>query len=76
MLYHTTIYLKGLNLAKRAYNGGLNSSYQVGVCKGDLILDIDFSSAYPTVINLLEVSDFGEPFIKEEAEEFSLDVTS
>ena len=60
------IYQQGLNLAKRAYNGGLNSSYHMGELEGELILDIDFSSAYPTVMNLLEVSNFGESFKKDD----------
>jgi len=67
-----TIYQKGLSLAKRAYMGGLNSSYVVGEREGELFLDIDFSSAYPTVMNLLEVSDFGEPIVKVKDEPFSL----
>lgn len=66
------VYQKGLNLAKRAYMGGLNSSYYIGERKGELFLDIDFSSAYPTVMNLLEISDFGEPFVKEKCKDFSL----
>jgi hypothetical protein len=66
------IYQQGLSLAKRAYMGGLNSSYVVGERKGELFLDIDFSSAYPTVMNLLEVSDFGEPIVKVKNEPFSL----
>ena len=66
------IYQKGLNLAKRAYMGGLSSSYYVGVRKGELFLDIDFSSAYPTCMNLLEVSDFGKPIIKPKDDGFSL----
>ena len=70
------IYQKGLNLAKRAYMGGLNSSYYVGVRKGELFLDIDFSSAYPTCMNLLEVSDFGEPIVKPKDDDFSLGVDS
>ena len=66
------IYQKGLNLAKRAYMGGLNSSYYLGERKGELFLDIDFSSAYPTVMNLLEISDFGEPIVKVKGEAFTL----
>ena len=66
------IYQKGLSLAKRAYMGGLNSSYYIGERKGELFLDIDFSSAYPTVMNLLEVSDFGKPIVKAKDENFSL----
>ncbi len=66
------IYQKGLSLAKRAYMGGLNSSYFVGECEGELFLDIDFSSAYPTVMNLLELSDFGQPIVKVKDDPFSL----
>lgn len=66
------IYQRGITLAKRAYMGGLNSSYHIGERKGELFLDIDFSSAYPTVMNLLEVSDFGEPIVKEKSKDFSL----
>lgn len=61
---NNVIYQQGLNLARRAYMGGLNSSYHIGEIEGELILDIDFSSAYPTVMNLLEVSDFGMPIEK------------
>jgi hypothetical protein len=70
------IYQQGFSLAKRAYKGGLNSSYIVGERKGELFLDIDFSSAYPTVMNLLEVSDFGEPIMKVKDEPFSLGDTN
>lgn len=69
---NNTLYQRGLNLARRAYMGGLNSSYYIGERKGELFLDIDFSSAYPTVMNLLEVSDFGKPVVKESPKEFSL----
>ncbi len=54
-----SIYQKGLNLAQRAYLGGLNNSYVVGEVKGELILDIDFSSAYPSVMGMLPIADFG-----------------
>lgn len=70
------LYQKGLNLANRAYMGGLNSSYFIGIRKGELFLDIDFSSAYPTCMNLLEVSDFGEAPVKAKDEVFSLGVVS
>jgi len=50
----------------------LNSSYVVGERKGELFLDLDFGSAYSTVMNLLEVSDFGEPIVKVKDEPFSL----
>lgn len=73
---NNTLYQRGLNLARRAYMGGLNSSYYVGERKGELFLDIDFSSAYPTVMNLLEVSDFGKPIVKESPKEFSLGAVS
>ena len=66
------IYQQGLSLAKRAYMGGLNSSYFVGERGGELFLDIDFSSAYPTVMNLLEMSDFGQPIVKAKDVSFSL----
>ena len=66
------IYQQGLSLAKRAYMGGLNSSYFVGEREGQLFLDIDFSSAYPTVMNLLEVSDFGQRIVKVKDDPFSL----
>jgi len=54
-----SIYQKGLALAQRAYMGGLNNSYVVGEVKGELILDIDFSSAYPSVMGMLPIADFG-----------------
>ncbi|NOR55184.1 MAG: hypothetical protein GQ531_03150 [Sulfurovum sp.] len=66
------IYQDGLNLAKRAYMGGLNSSYFVGELEGELFIDADFSGAYPTVMNLLEVSDFGKPIVKVKDDPFSL----
>jgi len=66
------VYQQGLSLAKRAYMGGLNSSYVVGEREGELFLDIDFSSAYPTVMNLLEMSDFGQPIVTVEDDTFSL----
>lgn len=68
------IYQKGLNLASRAYMGGLSSSYYVGEAKGELFLDIDFSSAYPTVMNLLQLGDFGKAikYNDEHPEDFTL----
>jgi len=69
---NNTKYQEGLNLAKRAYMGGLNSSYWVGERKAELFLDIDFSSAYPTVMNLLEISNFGLPIERVKSEDFSL----
>lgn len=56
------IYQKGLNLVKRAYMGGLNTSFFVGECEGKLFLDIDFSSAYPTVMGLIQEGYYGEEF--------------
>jgi len=50
--------VKGYNLARRAYMGGLNSSYYVGEHSDGVFLDIDFSSAYPTVMNLLREGTF------------------
>jgi len=64
-----TLYQRGFNLARRAYMGGLNSSYCIGEHKGELFLDIDFSSAYPTVMNLLEVSNFGAPLLTKKEKE-------
>ena len=57
---NNSIYKKGLDLASRAYMGGLNSSYFVGEVDGELILDVDFSSAYPNIMALLPISDYGE----------------
>ena len=54
------IYQKGLNLAKRAYMGGLNTSFFIGECEGELILDIDFSSAYPCIMGLIKEGEYGE----------------
>jgi len=71
---NNSIYKKGLNLASRAYMGGLNSSYVVGEVDGELILDVDFSSAYPTIMALLPISDYGvvEKVKKIKAKNFSL----
>jgi len=69
------VYLEDLSLVKLAYAGGLNSSYFVGECEGELFLDIDFSSAYPTVMNLLEISVFGvtvKKLEKSDDDDFSL----
>jgi len=52
---------RGYDLARRAYLGGLNNSYFIGECTGALFLDIDFSSAYPTVMNLLRSMEFPKP---------------
>jgi hypothetical protein len=52
------IYDKNYILAKRAYMGGLNNSYYVGKDDNGVFIDIDFSSAYPTVMNLLQSSSF------------------
>jgi hypothetical protein len=56
-----SIYQKHLDLAKRSYFGGVNNSYFIGEAKGMVFLDIDFSSAYPTVMNMLRFGEFGEP---------------
>lgn len=53
------LYKKYESLADRSYMGGLNSSYQMGYCKGYTFLDIDFKNAYPTAMNLLRIGDFG-----------------
>lgn len=56
-----SIYQEHLDLAKRSYFGGVNNSYFIGEAKEMVFLDIDFSSAYPTVMNMLRLGDFGEP---------------
>jgi len=38
-----------------------------------ICLDIDFSTAYPTVMNLLEVSDFGKLLKKEKPDTILID---
>jgi hypothetical protein len=54
------LYRKYEDLAKRAYLGGLNASYNIGTFDDGVYLDMDFSSAYPTVMNMLNAPDFGE----------------
>jgi DNA polymerase elongation subunit (family B) len=54
------LYLKYEDLAKRAYLGGLNAAYNIGTYDDGVYLDMDFSSAYPTVMNMLNAPDFGE----------------
>ncbi len=68
------IYKQGLNLARRAYMGGINNSYFVGEMDGELILDIDFSAAYGSIMALLPYGDFGnEPeVIEHKVKDFSL----
>lgn len=44
---------KHYDLASRSYMGGLNSSYVIGEVKGDVI-DIDFSSCYPSALNMIQ----------------------
>ncbi len=56
-----SIYQKYLDLAKRSYFGGVNNSYFIGEAKDMVFLDIDFSSAYPTVMNMLRFGSFGKP---------------
>jgi DNA polymerase elongation subunit (family B) len=41
------------DLAARSYMGGMNSSYVIGEVKGDII-DIDFSSCYPSALNMIQ----------------------
>jgi len=53
------LYRKYEDLAKRAYLGGLNASYNIGTFDDGVYLDMDFSSAYPTVMNMLNAPDFG-----------------
>lgn len=66
------IYQKGVNLARRAYLGGLNSSYFVGELEGALFLDIDFSSAYPTVMNMLQMGEFGKKIKPKKIDRFNV----
>jgi hypothetical protein len=54
------IYQKGLSLAKRSYMGGLNTSFFIGEMEDELFLDIDFSSAYPCVMGLIQEGNYGE----------------
>lgn len=56
---------KSYNLVRRAYMGGLNASYYIGEAKKELFLDIDFSSAYPTSMGLLQVMEFPKVSNKE-----------
>ncbi|WP_310438732.1 DNA polymerase [Sulfuricurvum sp.] len=41
------------DLGARSYMGGLNSSYVIGEVRGDII-DIDFSSCYPSALNMIQ----------------------
>jgi len=41
------------DLASRSYMGGLNSSYVIGKISGNII-DIDFSSCYPSALNMIQ----------------------
>jgi hypothetical protein len=54
------IYQEGLNLAKRAYMGGLNTSFFIGEMEGELFLDIDYSSAYAVGLSIIKEGDYGE----------------
>jgi len=54
------IYQQGLSLVKRSYMGGLNTSFYIGEMDSDLFLDIDFSSAYSSVMGLIQEGDYGE----------------
>lgn len=53
------LYRRYEDLAKRAYMGGLNIAYTPGTFDDGVYLDMDFSSAYPTVMNMLNAPDFG-----------------
>jgi hypothetical protein len=44
---------KHYDLVSRSYMGGLNSSYVIGEVRGDII-DIDFSSCYPSALNMIQ----------------------
>ena len=70
-------YQKHLSLIRRSYKGGINNSYYIGKAKDRVFLDIDFSSAYPTVMNMLRFGSFGVPLEKTSApvrvEEFAND---
>lgn len=53
------LYRRYEDIAKRAYMGGLNAAYNIGTFDDSVYLDMDFSSAYPTVMNMLNAPDFG-----------------
>ena len=58
------LYQKYEDLAKRGYLGGLNAAYNIGTFNDGVYLDMDFSSAYPTVMNMLNAPNFVEiPFL-------------
>ena len=48
-----SIFNQYYDLASMSYMGGLNSSYLLGTTKGTII-DIDFSSCYPTALSMLQ----------------------
>lgn len=54
------MYRRYEDLAKRAYMGGLNAAYTIGTFNDGVYVDMDFSSAYPTVMNMLNAPNFGE----------------
>lgn len=58
------LYKEYESLADRSYQGGLNSSYYIGENSDYTFLDIDFKNAYPTAMNLLKVTNFGEKIKK------------
>ena len=58
------LYIKCEPLASRAYLGGLNSSFRLGELTDYTCIDIDFKNAYPTAMNLLQFTEFGEPVKK------------
>lgn len=55
----TKMFTENEDLAKRAYLGGLNTAFNIGTFTDGIFLDIDFSSAYPTIMNMLKVPDVG-----------------
>lgn len=55
--HENRVFKQSVDLAIRSYNGGLNSSFFIGEYIG-LLLDIDLSSCYPTILNMLQNLDF------------------
>ena len=47
------VFTKHYDLASMSYMGGLNSSYLLGLTEGNII-DIDFSSCYPTALSMIQ----------------------
>ncbi|MEA2072923.1 MAG: hypothetical protein U9O86_05000 [Campylobacterota bacterium] len=51
------VFKQSIDIASRSYMGGLNTSVFIGEHKG-LLLDIDLSSCYPTILNMIRNLDF------------------